>query len=76
MLGSKADPDDPTKLLNTDLIDAYPAVKAWHERMLTTEAFEKAWAKRDECMEAQGIDPATGLPKGTNVQEAMQSVRS
>ena len=56
-------------MLNDNLLEGCPGVLRWHEKMVRTEAWKRTWARRDECMIQQGIDPATGLPKGKGFEE-------
>jgi glutathione S-transferase len=50
-------------------MEAFPNVKAWHQRMLTRDSWKRAMEKRDKLMDEQGLQP-NGMPKGiTNIKE-------
>ncbi|KAK5999073.1 Glutathione S-transferase-like protein gedE [Cladobotryum mycophilum] len=44
--------------------DGFPAVKAWHERMIDRPAWKKIMGTRAVLMDEQGLD-WNGMPKGT-----------
>lgn len=52
-------------------VNEFPAVKAWHERMISRPAFKKMDLIRQKYMEEQGIVPATGLPEGQTLEQAI-----
>lgn len=54
--------------------DGFPAVAAWHERMVKRPSWVKAMKLRGQLMDEQGLD-WNGMPKGTkNFQEYEASI--
>lgn len=52
--------------------DGFPAVKAWHERMITRPSWKKAMGLRAKLMDDQGL-MWNGMPKGvSNMEEYME----
>lgn len=50
-------------------LQAFPKVEAWHHRMVSMDSFKKAMRTREELMEEQGL-MLNGMPKGVgNIAE-------
>jgi glutathione S-transferase len=57
-------------------LDAFPNVKAWHERMASRPSWKKAIEMRTRLMDEQGLMP-NGMPKGTkNFQEYEENIEN